>query len=285
MRLFTLLLLVLLHASRVVHADTVLTGTAVPLSVGADYAKPQYFTLNGVTYSGVGAGNFNPNTLAGEPLPYMYCVDILHTISAPGTYDAQVNTIGYIVNDVGAAGADTTSIASGNPGAKNPPSNSTGATTYGTAVLANAGNIGYLMVTYAPTTQNNNQELALQAAIWKQVYGSDFILNEDWYLQKSNNQNGKNYKEVVTYYHQYLNSIPTGGNASYISRVLWINPYTKSSSKKNGVTNYTYTYRQGQVGYVPAPLPGSFTMAFSFFTTAMAVGGIRRLRKPTRVVA
>ena len=99
-----------ISASGIAQADTVLTGTAVPLSVGSDFAKPQHFSLNGTPYNGVGAGYFNPNTLNGQSLPYMYCVDILHTINAPGTYLAQVNTIGYIVNDVGAPGADTTPI-------------------------------------------------------------------------------------------------------------------------------------------------------------------------------
>lgn len=98
MRLTKLILIIPILAAGSVQADTVLTGTDVTLSVGADYAKPQQFwlTANGTTkyYNGVGAGNFNPNELNEVDLDYMYCVDILHTINAPGTYDSQVNTIG-----------------------------------------------------------------------------------------------------------------------------------------------------------------------------------------------
>lgn len=288
MRFSKLLLLLPILSTGISQADTVLTGTAVPLTVGADYAKPQYFSLNGTAYTGVGAGNFNPNTLAGEPLPYMYCVDILHTINAPGVYSAQVNTIGYIVNDVSSPGADTTPIAnpSQTPGAMNPPSTSApNSNTYGTATLANAGDIGYLMVNFAPTAANNNQELALQAAIWSQVYGSEFVLNEAWYLQPSNNTNGKNYAEVVTYYDYYLSSIPNGSNSGYIDDVLWINPYTSTSkTNKHGVTTYTYTYRQGQVGYVPTPLPGSLAMALSCLGPVAVGAYIRRHRKPAQAI-
>jgi hypothetical protein len=261
------------------QASTVITGTGVNLQVGNLYTSPQYFWLGPTQtsqyyYAGEGAGNIRPNTINGVPLNYMYCVDIHHVIYVPGDYKAQVNQIGYIINDVPASSfADTTAIAttsSPSPGTLNP--STTGGPNVGVqpssaAVLTNAGAIGYLMVTYAPTATTQNQQLALQAAIWKEVYGSEFVLDANWY-----NTHGK--AEVVTLYNSYLSSIPAN-TSQYVDDVLWINPYSVTSTTRNGVTTYSYTYRQAQVGYIPAPLPGTFGMALSFLG-AVFVGGLGR---------
>lgn len=217
-----------------VQADTLLITNPV------SYTWTGGFTYNSTHYASEGAGNIQTAVLDGELVPYMYCVDIAHWIWVPGTYEADVNDYGYIYNNtLPSSGAEVTG---GN--------------------LTNAGNIGYLVATQSESAEGTS-EAALQAAIWKQVYGDNF--NYD--------MSNADYSQYTT----YLDLLSDSTNTSFwASQVLWINP------QKNGY------YAQAQVGYRPhdihhTPLPASLALLLAGTPGFLGMGWfVRRKTQPGR---
>lgn len=98
-------------------------------------------TAFGNNLTGAG-GNFQPNTLDGVTLPYLYCVSVTTDISVPGTYTSVVTTDGTI---------------------------------FGTP-LTNAGEVAWLLTNLAPSATTGDAESGLQSAIWSVLYGSNYNL-------------------------------------------------------------------------------------------------------------
>ena len=102
-----------------------------------------YWKYNGLPYNGY-AGSFQPVTLNGVELPYLYCVDIFTSIMPGYDYSyTRVNTLGYI---------------------------------YG-APLHNAGQVAWLLAEFAASADTYDEQYALQSAIWRVVRGSLFTLD------------------------------------------------------------------------------------------------------------
>jgi hypothetical protein len=132
----------------------VLATCVVLLLAGAAQADTLYLSGNanwdinftkdgGVTFTNLGGGSIDGSTWNGTPLNYVYCVDLLHNITVPGTY----------VN----ASATDTGVVNG-------------------AGVTNAGQVAWLLDNYG-TAGNGLQADALQAAIWHVIYGDSFYLN------------------------------------------------------------------------------------------------------------
>jgi hypothetical protein len=98
-------------------------------------------TINGQNLEGAG-GNFQPNTLDGTPLTYLYCVSAIIDIAPPGTFTSIVTTNGMVF---------------GSP-------------------VTNAGEVSWLLTNLAPSATNGDLESGLQAAIWSVIYGNNFTL-------------------------------------------------------------------------------------------------------------
>jgi len=101
-------------------------------------------TIYGQNLEGAG-GNFQPNTLNGSPLPYLYCVSAIIDISPPGTYTSIVTTNGAV---------------------------------FGSQVN-NAGEVAWLLTNLAPSATNGDLESGLQSAIWSVIYGNNFTLDSN----------------------------------------------------------------------------------------------------------
>jgi hypothetical protein len=214
----------------------------VPLSVGVNYTSGNDFNLGLTPYTNSGGGNITPSTLDYTSLVALYCVDIPHNIDVPFTGTAEVNTSGIIGND--------SSNDSLNGGLTLANSN---------GLLTNAGNIAYLLATFGASATSTAQQEGLQAAIWQEVYGNNFTTTLTG--------------DPLSDYTSYIDAVPAGGNASYISQVYWINPSGNGSGT------------QGLVGNVipinpdfSSPEPASLTL---LGTALLACGGfgLRRRRQ------
>jgi|SRR5271157_1620521 len=104
-----------------------------------------------------GGGSIGPSTLNGDPLAWVYCVDIPDHVYIPGDYpNASFNNNGTI------AGSSANNTALG----------ITGYTTDGQqAAVTNAMAVAYLLHTYATGAISNAAQAALQGAIWSVIYG------------------------------------------------------------------------------------------------------------------
>jgi len=90
------------------------------------------------------AGSLVPSFLDGTPLPFLYCVDVLHDIYIPGSYSTSVTFDGKV---------------HGQP-------------------VSNAGQVAWLLDQYASSASSDPvKTAALQAAIWEVMYGDQFKLN------------------------------------------------------------------------------------------------------------
>lgn len=88
-------------------------------------------------------GSIVPAFLDGTPLPFLYCVDMLHDIYIPGSYSTSVTFDGKV---------------HGQP-------------------VSNAGQVAWLLDQYASSASGDpNKTAALQAAIWEVMYGNQFTL-------------------------------------------------------------------------------------------------------------
>jgi hypothetical protein len=169
------------------------------------------------------AGSFVGSSLSGVATPWVYCVDL----------DADI----YINH-----GPYPTTIT-------------TNGTVYGTAVN-NAGEVAWLLDHYAATATTADQTAALQAAIWKTIYGSQFTLNGS----ASGTDSG-----VVTDYNNYL----TGVGTDPVSKEQWLSPYNDANKTEP---------LQGLVT-AAVPEPGNVALLVSIGMTGLGLMTRRRRRK------
>ena len=100
-------------------------------------------TIGNQTYNPAYAGSIVPSSLDGTPLPFLYCVDVLHDIYIPGTYySTSVNTDSIVHN----------------------------------SPVNNAAQVAWLLDQYADSAKGNKDKTAaLQVAIWEVMYGAQTI--------------------------------------------------------------------------------------------------------------
>jgi hypothetical protein len=225
---------VLLTASP--SSASTLTGNNLNLSLGGSYVGSGLnIDLTGYyNNKSEGGGNITPSSLNGTPLLYTYCVDLLHTIAVPANYLANVNDLGKINN----SSAPPADVLAGPP----------------IATLANAGAIAWLMTNIAPIALTSDQQLGLQAALWKEVYGADFTLNAVGTTAGA-----------FAAYNTYLGLL--GSNTAPIDSVLWINPHNAAGTE----------YYQGLVA-VPVPVPATLTMSSILLAMVGIFVGARRFK-------
>jgi hypothetical protein len=251
-----------LGAAGAARAGNLHVGSSAAWGIAADlYNSSHQLIFHDI---GDGAGNINPGSmLDGLSLPHMYCLDLTHDIYLNADYSATTfNNTGYIWND--------------DP-FRNPNSV---AVTNADGSLTNAGNIAYLMVNFASSAVSLDQQLALQSAIWSEVYGNHYALigNPNFSPDENNT--------IAADQAWYLSHVLAGGNAAYIPDVLWINPSWDDES-----------YAQCQVAYAPGsrhldsanavPEPSTFvavSIMLGLFGAAWVYNRTRLTLKPVPVV-
>jgi PEP-CTERM motif len=174
------------------------------LQIGSTYPPGFNFTLFGnyVTESG---GNITSDFLDGKPLTYLYCIAANVDIDVPGTYDVTLSTAG---------------VYNGN-------------------VVNNAGEISWLLTNLASSAVTQDEQSGLQGAIWKQIYGANFVLD-----QVNNDAN------LVAAYNADITAL--GTNTAPLSNLIWITPYNADTS-----------VAQGLITLNSVPEPSSFVLAGS----------------------
>src|SRR5262245_21171883 len=80
-RILTTGLAFILAASDYTRADVLSIGQHSGSPVGLTYL------FNGTKYTGLYGGNFSSSTLNSQALPFVYCVDLYHTIALNTTYN------------------------------------------------------------------------------------------------------------------------------------------------------------------------------------------------------
>jgi hypothetical protein len=146
-------------------------------------------------YNPAFAGSIVPSSLDGTPLPFLYCVDVLHDIFIPRAgYSTDLNNLGKV---------------------------------HGTNVV-NAGQVVWLLDQYADSAKgDSNKTAALQATIWEVIYGNQFTLN---YPTTS-----KTIYDSYTTYITGVSSAPTSvGNYTWLSP-KGIDPYTGKPALMQGL--------------------------------------------------
>jgi len=175
----------------------------------------------GITGSGGGVptetaygGSVFTSTLNSVTVPWVYCVDLLHTVFVPGDYNATTTTLTGIVNG-GQVGGST----------------------------AVSDQIAYLLVTYAASVagQQNTAEGELQAAIWKLEYGSNITINS---------VNGNSSAGVLTAVANYVTDAQTNATAGERADVTWLSPRISGS---NTIYQGLVTNNPNSQSIVPEP--------------------------------
>jgi hypothetical protein len=175
---------------------------------GTDYATKYW------SQESVGGGSVVVSTLNGVTLPWLYCIDLYVTIPVPADYpDTVVTNTGII---------------------------------HGTQSVYNAGEIAWLLTTYANGATTAAQQIALQAAIWNVEFGASLV-------------NTGLPPGAWTDYGNYLTGIGTGNIAAFD----WITPGNASG------TEY-----QALITAVPEPVT-----LFLYGFGLVALGVWRKFRK------
>ncbi len=190
------------------HADSLTLGSG---------PTPFNFNFNGHQEGNGGNYANSSAVIGGKTVDFsaVYCVDLNHDINpSQGPFNATFVT------------------------------NSTTATVNG-SVVNNAQDIAWLLLKITATT--SVQEDALQAAIWKEEYGSAFSLG-------SNSGSLTNLSSDMTTDINALNAAINGGqvNSSLIAELDWISPTDTVGNGKEGQRTETL---QGLVGVPPDPTP------------------------------
>jgi hypothetical protein len=181
---------------------SVVMANADSIYLGSTF-NPIYLTGSGLSQP-VGGGSVTPAILNTTTLRYDFCIDLNTDVSVPGTYKAYVTNNGTINN--------------------------------GTELITNAGNIAYLLHTYAGSTLSTDQQIAMQAAIWH-FENNNVSLNESHYGSTS---------AVWNWYSTYIANTGTYS----LSDFYWITPVSKFG-----------TYLQAQIAPDPAvPEPSSLIL-------------------------
>jgi hypothetical protein len=155
-----------------------------------------------ITNTNVYGGSIVPASLDGTPLPFLYCVDLLHDIYIPNTYSASVTFDGKVHNQ----------IVGGS--------------------LVTAGKVAWLLDQYATSAAASaaasdwTPTAALQAAIWEVIYESQFTLNGP--------------ASVLTQYNTYIDTfntaVATGGGTASVANYAWLSPVSGSTLMQGLVT-------------------------------------------------
>jgi len=170
-----------------------------------------------------GSGPIQGATLGGLAVT-VYCIDIPDNVNVPGTYNSNyVSTAGTAVYNNPAGTGDYNTWASGNS-----------LVTVNTATVA--GEIAWLMNTYALSATTTTEQDALQAAIWTEIYGSKFSVTYPTTSQAAI------YNQMLTYL--------SGVGSDSLSSALWLSPA--------GVNN---TAVQALVAIYTTPEPSTFAIA------------------------
>jgi len=136
----------------------------------------------------VGGGSITPSTLNTAALSWLYCVDLYDTIPVPGDYNNTTTTSNGMVTEF------------------NTPLGTSG------GVVINAGAVAWLLDHYATANiVNTNGQIALQAAIWHEIYGVGLNTGSGYYNST-----------IGTDYAAYLAAL--GSNTDPLSNVLWFSP-------------------------------------------------------------
>jgi hypothetical protein len=202
-----LLLAVTLGASTLAaHADTLTVGATVNGGTSGNDATPISYTLNGVAGVGEG-GNLtgSTGTIGNQSVTFsqLWCVDILDDLDLSTTYTASYANNGTIQN--------------GTP-------------------VNDAGQIAWLIDNLAASATTQDQNLALQAAIWQVEYGSSFVLSSTTSA------------DVLSDFNSDLSAL--GNNTASVSSFEWVSP-----------TNPDGSNAQGLVGTLaPTPEPSSLML-------------------------
>ncbi|MDR3556323.1 MAG: PEP-CTERM sorting domain-containing protein [Syntrophobacteraceae bacterium] len=175
--------------------------------------NPIYLTGSGLSQP-VGGGSVTPAILNTTTLRYDFCIDLNTDVSVPGTYTAYVTNNGTINN--------------------------------GTVQVTNAGEIAYLLHTYAGSTLSTDQQIAIQAAIWH-FENNNVSLNESHYGSTS---------DVWNYYSTYITNTGTYS----LSDFYWITPVSQSGA-----------YLQAQIAPDPSVPEPSTLILLTFSLIGVAV--------------
>ena len=191
-------------------AMAIVLGSGIALAddlyVGGSY---NWVPLTTGTYGG---GSINTSYLNGVAQPWVYCVDLYIDITVPGDYNNTTVTNNGMVHG---------------------------------AMVTNAGQVAWLLDQYANSNIGNTTgQIALQAAIWHEIFGVDLSSTSSSYAD----------------YTYYLSKL--GSNTASVATINWFSP---------GINGDNTTY-QGLVGHVP---DGGMTLML-LGGTLVCVGTLRR---------
>lgn len=159
---------------------------ANPISL---YLGGSYTHINSVfdnNTENLGGGSVDTSSINGTTLPFVYCVDILHNVGVPNTYDNTTYTLDGTVNG---------------------------------AAVHNADKVAVLLAKYAADAGSNlDLQGGLQAAIWHEIY--DGTNGHTYDLASSGNS-----ADLVTAYNadlQFLTDHPLAHTD--LANYLWLTP-------------------------------------------------------------
>ncbi len=183
------------------------------LEIGSTYPAGFNFTLFG-NYVNEPGGNITPSFLDGQPLNYVYCVAANVDIYVPDSYDVSLSTAGI----------------------------------YNGSLLNGAGQISWLMTHLASSAVTQDEQSGLQAAIWQQLYGSNFVLDQV-----------HNDPALVAAFNADIAAL--GTNSAPLSNLIWITPYNGDGSVAQGLVALNSVPEPSSLALAGFGVLGAFALA------------------------